>query len=212
VNGILRTLQRLVEREIVLVERRLKILFVGVQDASEASWLRLTRQVATFFVLLTGAMALLMVSLTDSLQAGIGSLADALNAGVVNLTDALNATVMQLASVAVLPIYRMGANGRAFVDSSVEEVERLRTSVLSLLRSSALILRQRATAIKTRREVRRTSSDQLNQTASSDQQENRRGRAKLTPLQIALVVLVLDLLLRYPTTKLWDFIWSKLFP
>jgi hypothetical protein len=43
----------------------------------------------------------------------------------------------------------------------------------------------------------------------------RRARSasiELTPLRIALIMLVLDLLLRYPVTKVWDYIWGKLFP
>jgi hypothetical protein len=38
------------------------------------------------------------------------------------------------------------------------------------------------------------------------------GAKKLTPLQVAFLIFVLDLLLRYPVTKLWDYIWGKLFP
>jgi hypothetical protein len=40
----------------------------------------------------------------------------------------------------------------------------------------------------------------------------RNYKLELTPLRMLFIGLVLDLLLSYPVTKLWDYIWGKLFP
>lgn len=200
---IFRVLCRIVEREAVIVERlvhscvvqmsRLALRYAGFARSCDDYLGSVSRTMVAMMVLLSGWIMLVSSNIENALNTS-------LFANMFDLMNHLHSNLVQLTTVVVVPLHC----SRAVGDSLARDALRLRESIRNLLIGSASVLRQRATVILRRRAV--------HSNASKSNQENERGEAQLTPLQIAVLVLLLDLLLRYPSTKLWSFLWDRLFP
>lgn len=137
---------------------------------------------------------------------------------LVDLAHELNTTVAQFSGVAALSSVQLSVTSRDLASSLASTGQTLASSFAAtaqdLRKLVSWFLRLPGQAMATMRS-RRSSMHASFETVSSranTARENRGDAAKLTPLRVALIVLLLDLLLRYPTNKLWDYFWNKLFP
>lgn len=162
-----------------------------------------------------------VMALTQSFRLSTSAFLPTMDSSVVVLVDLaheLNATVTQLSSVASLSSAQLTVTSRdlasSFADtgwtlasSFVVAAQDLRKIVLWFLQLPG----QAMATMRSRRSPVHASSETASSLASSAR-ENRGHAGKLTPLRVALIILFLDLLLRYPANKLWDYFWNKLFP
>lgn len=162
-----------------------------------------------------------VVALTQSFRLSTSAFLPIMDSSVVVLVDLayeLNATVKQLSSVATLSSARLSVTSRDLASSFADAGWTLASSFVVAAQDLQRIvlwflqLPGKAMApMRSRRSPVHASSETASSLASSAR-ENRGHAGKLTPLQAALIILFLDLLLRYPANKLWDYFWNKLFP